>query len=71
MNINVSILSGFIIGLAIFMAIVSYYLGRRKTETPILVAAIGCFTAFIPPVALVYLIILVFKRDISQQQIAG
>jgi hypothetical protein len=49
-----------------FMASISLYLGRRKTETPILVSVIGFFTAFIPPIALIYLIILVFKRDLPK-----
>jgi hypothetical protein len=56
----------FIVGLGVFMASISFYLGRRKTETPILVAVIGFFTAFIPPVALIYLLILLFKRDLPK-----
>lgn len=52
--------------LAIIMALVSYYLGKRKTETPKLVAAIGFFSATIPPLALIYLMVLVFKKDIKQ-----
>jgi ABC-type proline/glycine betaine transport system permease subunit len=52
--------------LAIIVALVSYYLGKRKTETPKLVAAIGFFSAIIPPLALVYLMVLVFKKDINQ-----
>ena len=49
-----------------FMASISLYLGRRKTETPRLVSVIGFFTAFIPPIALIYLIILVLKRDLPK-----
>ena len=56
----------FIVGFGVFMASISLYLGRRKTETPILVAVIGFFTAFIPPVALIYLLILLFKRDLQK-----
>ncbi|MDC8831364.1 hypothetical protein [Alteromonas gilva] len=52
--------------LAIIVARVSYYLGKRKTETPKLVAAIGFFSVMIPPLALIYLMVLVFKKDINQ-----
>ncbi len=51
--------------LAITTALVSYYLGKRKTETPKVVAAIGFFSAIIPPLALIYLMVLVFKKDIN------
>ncbi|GAB5382098.1 MAG: hypothetical protein Alis3KO_36110 [Aliiglaciecola sp.] len=66
MNINATLLGQLIavLGLAVFMAAICFYLGKRKTETPILVSAIGFFTAIIPPVALIYLIVLVLKRDL-------
>ena len=65
-GISPSQLLFFIVGLGVFMASISLYLGRRKTETPILVSVIGFFTAFIPPFALIYLLILVFKRDLPK-----
>jgi len=71
MNINATLLAEFVIGLAVFMAAICFYLGRRKTETPILVSVIGFFTAVIPPIALIYLLILVFKRDLPAVQSNG
>lgn len=63
MNINATLVGQSIIVLAVFMAGICYYLGKRKTETPFVAALIGFFTAMIPPIALIYLIVLVFKRD--------
>jgi ABC-type molybdate transport system permease subunit len=71
MNINVTVIGQFVIGLAVFMAAICYYLGRRKSETPVLVSIIGFFTAVFPPLALVYLLILVFKRDLPTAQSHG
>ncbi len=71
MGISPTQLMFLIVGLTTFMTIVSFYLGRRKTETPILVAVIGFFTAFIPPIAFIYLLILVFKRDIPKSDSNG
>ncbi|GAA6186422.1 hypothetical protein [Aliiglaciecola sp. NS0011-25] len=68
MNINATLFGELIVVLALFMAVICYYLGRRKTETPFLVSLIGFFTAIIPPIALIYLIVLVFKRDLSTTQ---
>tara|TARA_R110000868_G_scaffold88008_4_gene245579 strand:- start:72 stop:302 length:231 start_codon:yes stop_codon:yes gene_type:complete len=67
-NINATLFGGFVIGLAVVMTAVSYYLGKRKTATPILAAIIGFFSAIIPPLALIYLIVLVLKRDIKPAQ---
>ncbi|HIK79660.1 MAG TPA: hypothetical protein EYF94_01835 [Porticoccaceae bacterium] len=54
-----------VIGLALFMAAICYYLGKRKTETPVLVSVIGFFTAVFAPFALVYLFIFMLKRDLK------
>lgn len=68
MNVNANMASGFLLVFLIFMlliSILSYYLGKRKTNTPMLATFIGMFLAFIPPLALIYLIVLVVKSDIK------
>ncbi|MEH6482250.1 MULTISPECIES: hypothetical protein [Pseudoalteromonas] len=65
MNINATILGQFIIILAIVMAALGFFLGKRKTQTPVLASIIGFFSALVPPLALVYLIVLVCKKDID------
>ncbi|WND03587.1 hypothetical protein QGN29_04265 [Temperatibacter marinus] len=42
---------------------ISYRLGMRKTEDANRAALIGFFLAFLPPFALIYLVILFFKEE--------
>ncbi len=65
MNINATLLGQFIFALAIVMAILGYYLGKRKTQTPFLTSGLGFLSALIPPIALIFLIALVFKNDVQ------
>jgi predicted PurR-regulated permease PerM len=50
--------------LAIIFAAIGFYLGKRKTETPVLVSVLALFSALIPPIGLVFLMVLAFKKDI-------
>jgi zinc transporter ZupT len=65
MNINATLAGQFIVVLAIVMAIICFYLGKRKTQNPALASLIGFFSALIPLIALVYLIVLVLRKDIT------
>ena len=47
------------------VTVVSYKLGERKTENPKMAALTGFLLAFLPPLALIYLAVLVFKEDVS------
>ena len=64
LNINATLYGKIVLVLAIVMTVLCYYLGSRKTKTPKLIAAIGCVTSLFPPLALVYLVLLVLKDDI-------
>lgn len=64
MNINATLFGQIVVILALIMAGLCYYLGKRKTQTPLLAAVVGVLTAFIPPLALLYLAALVLKNDI-------
>lgn len=66
MNINATLFGQIIIVLAILMTVAGYYLGKRKTTTPVVTSVIGFFTAFIPPLSLIFLIVLVLKKDIEE-----
>ncbi|MBW8189667.1 hypothetical protein K0504_01350 [Neiella marina] len=68
MSINAALLGQFILVLAIVMAVACYYLGKRKTNTPILVSVIGFISATVPPLALIFLMLLVLKNDIPSKQ---
>lgn len=43
----------------------SYYLGCSKTENPIASAVIGFLLSFIPPIGLIYLVILSIKDEVA------
>jgi hypothetical protein len=66
MNMNATLVGQFIMVLAVIMAVVCFYLGKRKTQTPVLASIIGFFTALIPPLAIIYLIVLVVKKDVNE-----
>lgn len=65
MNINATVLGELIALLALIMAGVCYYLGRRKTQTPILAGFLGAVLTLIPPLGLIYLVVLVLKKDVN------
>jgi hydrogenase-4 membrane subunit HyfE len=68
MNINATLLGEiiFISVIVIVTSVLSYYLGKRKTNTPKMATFIGVLLAFIPPLGLIYIAILVLKNDINQ-----
>ena len=51
---------------AIVVAVVSFNLGKRKTTSPILVSILGFFLGLVPPLALIYLVVLVLTNDIVE-----
>ena len=53
------------IAFSLFMVGATYWLGKRKTRMPITVAIIGLITSIMPPIALMYLVILVFRAPVD------
>ena len=70
MNINATLLGEFIALFTLIMGAVCYYLGRRKTQTPVLAGLLGVVLSIIPPFALVYLVVLVLKKDVGSTSAA-
>ena len=64
MDINATLVGQTIIILAVIFAIVGFYLGKRKTETPILVSILALFSALMPPIGLIFLMVLALKKDL-------
>lgn len=52
----------------IFAAVTSFILGKRKTSSPRIAACIGAMLGLVPPLALVYLVILMFREDITSKE---
>ena len=48
-----------------------YYLGRRKTQTPVLAGVLGTVLSIMPPLGLVYLAVLVLKNDVNSSSSAA
>jgi hypothetical protein len=65
MNINATLIGKIMFIFVLFVGALSYYLGRRKTQTPVLAALLGVVLSLMPPFALVYLIVLVLKKDVN------
>lgn len=43
----------------------SHHLGRRKTQTPVLAGVIGAGLSIVPILGVVYLVVLLLKKDIN------
>jgi hypothetical protein len=65
MNINATLLGEIILIAMMVIGILSYYLGKRKTNTPKIATLIGVLLSLIPPLGLIYLAALVLKKDIN------
>ncbi len=65
MNIDATLFGKFIALFALIIGAVCFYIGRRKTKTPILAGLLGMVLSIIPIIALVYLAVLILKKDIS------
>ncbi|MBQ4834651.1 hypothetical protein J8L70_15595 [Pseudoalteromonas sp. MMG010] len=68
MSISASLLGIILLILVPCFAGVSYYLGKRKTTTPIVVALMGGFLALIPLLGIIFIMVLIFKQDLPQQE---
>ncbi|WP_233009645.1 glycosyltransferase 87 family protein [Rheinheimera faecalis] len=65
MNIDATLYGQFVIIFALVMAALCYYLGRRKTQNPVLAGLLGAVLSLLPLFGLVYLMVLLFKKDLS------
>lgn len=63
MNINATLVGQIMFVFVIIVTVLSFYLGRRKTQTPLLAGFLGMLLCLIPPLALIYLVVLMLKKD--------
>lgn len=71
MNINATLYGQFVIIFALIMGLLCYYLGRRKSKNPVLAGLLGAVLSLIPLFGLVYLMVLLFKKDVSSTSASG
>ena len=65
MNVNLTLMGQIIFILIPVFAVISYFLGKRKTSTPIKMAIIGGLLALVPLLGLIFIAVLAFKQDIE------
>ena len=63
MNINATVVGQIAVVFIIIMPFLGYYLGKKKTNSPILVSVIAFFTGFIPPFAILFVLFLILKKN--------
>ncbi len=66
MSVNATLFGQLLLVFAVLIAAVSFYLGRRKTQTPVLAALLGGLLALVPPLGLLYLAVLMLRRDLAK-----
>lgn len=66
MNINATLIGELVVLSVLVVGFLSFYLGKRKTNSPKLAALIGVLLSLIPPLGFIYLAVLVLKDDINQ-----
>ena len=54
-----------VVMLFLFGTSVSYLLGRRKTNRPFLMALVGGVLAVMPPLFVIYLVLILLKKDVA------
>ncbi|QBF83465.1 hypothetical protein EXU30_12720 [Shewanella maritima] len=70
MALDVSVFGSFILLFMVIIGLISYFLGRRKTNHPIITAVIGMFVSFIPFAGLIYVAFLALKQDVNHGSVS-
>ncbi|MBB1474990.1 hypothetical protein ACQKE9_03605 [Shewanella vesiculosa] len=65
MNVNATLVGQLIVIFALVVGVISYFIGRRKTQSPILAGVLGAVLSIVPLFGLIYLVVLVLKSDVN------
>ncbi|PKH33584.1 hypothetical protein [Shewanella sp. ALD9] len=65
MNINATLVGQLIVIFALLVGVISYFLGRRKTQSPIMAGVLGAVLSIVPLFGLIYLVVLILKNDVN------
>lgn len=66
MSYNATLIGQFLVIFALIMGVLTYYLGRKKTSTPIIAGVLGALLSLMPFLGLIYAAILVLKSDVKE-----
>jgi predicted PurR-regulated permease PerM len=70
LNINATLYGQFVIIFALTMGALCYYVARRKTQRPVVAGLLGVFLSLIPIFGVIYLFVLIFKKDVGSTSAA-
>ncbi|WP_223271603.1 hypothetical protein [Colwellia hornerae] len=62
---NISFVGELVFYSMFIVGAISYYLGKRKTSSAKIATLIGIVLCIVPPLNIVYLIVLILKNDLS------
>ena len=65
MNVNATLVGQLIVIFALVVGVISYFIGRRKTQSPILAGVLGAVLSIVPLFGLIYLVVLMLKNDVN------
>ena len=68
MNMSVTFYGEIVFYSMFIVGALSYYLGKRKTDNPKVVALIGVILCITPPLNIVYLIVLSIKNNVVKNK---
>lgn len=71
MNINATLYGQYVIVFAIIMGLVCYYVARGKVQQPVVAGLLGAVLSVIPIFGVIYLVILLFKKDTASTSLAA
>lgn len=64
MSLSTTQLALLVLSLMVVIAVISFFLGKRKTNSPIKAAALGFIFTIVPVLGIIYVIYLANKEDI-------
>jgi len=65
MDVNLTMLGQVLFVWILLQTALIYHLAKRKTQTPVIATVIGFLLSLLPPIGLIYLVVLVLKNDIE------
>lgn len=65
MNFSTMELALFVLCVMIIVGVISYFLGKRKTDAPIKASALGFVFSIIPVLGIIYVVYLASKEDLT------
>ena len=68
MNRNATFIGQFAFALAVICALVGYFLGKRKSTSPVLLSVVGFVCGLIPPLGAIFILVLALKKDLPTSE---